>query len=96
MQDSFARAVLSVVADIPPGCVASYGQIAVLAGYPRNARRVGQVLSHADCYGVFPCHRVVHNNGTLVAGWEQQRILLRNEGVVFTKAGHVDMRVCRW
>ena len=50
--------ILSVVAEIPAGSVASYGQIARLIGRDRNARLVGKVLSMAQCYGKYPCHRV--------------------------------------
>ncbi|RSX57440.1 MGMT family protein [Bifidobacterium samirii] len=48
--DGFARDVLEVVSDIPPGRVASYGQIAALIGRPRNARLVGRVLAGVDMY----------------------------------------------
>ncbi len=43
--------ILSVVAEIPAGCVASYGQIARLIGREKNSRLVGAVLSEADRYG---------------------------------------------
>ncbi|WP_233127917.1 MGMT family protein [Megasphaera sp. ASD88] len=55
--------ILSVVAEIPAGSVASYGQIARLIGRDRNARLVGKVLSMAQCYGKYPCHRVVNSAG---------------------------------
>ncbi len=57
--------VLSVVEEIPKGRVATYGQIARLVGRDRNARLIGTVLSRADYYGQYPCHRVVNH----AAGW---------------------------
>ena len=51
--------VLSVVEEIPEGCVATYGQIARLTGRDRNARLVGKILSMSEYYGQYPCHRVV-------------------------------------
>ena len=50
----FAYQVLSVVEEIPEGCVATYGQIAQLIGRPKNSRLVARVLSHAEYYGEFP------------------------------------------
>ena len=57
--------ILSAVAEIPEGRVASYGQIAALIGRERNARLVGKVLSRAEAYGDYPCHRVVNHAGRL-------------------------------
>ena len=50
--------ILSVVEEIPAGKVASYGQIARLIGWDKNSRLVGKVLSMAEFYGKYPCHRV--------------------------------------
>lgn len=66
--DRLAYEILSVVAEIPPGKVCSYGQIAALIGREKNARLVGRVLGQAESYGVFPCHRVVNHAGRLVPG----------------------------
>lgn len=46
--------ILSVVAEIPEGCVATYGQIARLIGREKNTRLVGRVLSRAEYYGSIP------------------------------------------
>ena len=48
LNEEFAFLVLAIVAEIPRGKVATYGQIAELAGYPRNSRLVGKVLSHGE------------------------------------------------
>lgn len=88
--------ILSVVEEIPPGRVASYGQIAALIGRERNARLVGKALSDAGRYGDYPCHRVVNHAGRLAPRFYEQEQLLREEGVPFLPDGRVDLRRCRW
>ena len=88
--------VLSVVGEIPPGKVATYGQIARLIGREKNSRLVGKILSEAQLYGEYPCHRVVNHAGRTAPGWMEQMELLRNEDVQFKKNGCVDLRVCQW
>lgn len=96
LTDDFAYAVLSAVAEIPAGKVATYGQIARLIGYPKNARLVARVLSHADYYGDYPCHRVVNASGRLAPGWAAQATLLQAEGVALIDATHVSLKLYRW
>lgn len=96
LNDDFAYAVLSAVAEIPAGKVATYGQIARLIGYPKNARLVARVLSHADYYGDYPCHRVVNATGRLAPGWAAQATLLQAEGVALRNATHVSLKLYRW
>ena len=60
--------ILSVVEEIPEGCVATYGQIARLIGREKNSRLVGKVLSMAEYYGQYPCHRVVNHAGRPAPG----------------------------
>ena len=96
LDDELAYEVLSVVAEIPAGCVASYGQIARLIGRPKNARLVGKVLKDSQFYGEYPCHRVVNHAGRLVPGWEEQAALLAEEGVELKDDAHVDMRRYQW
>ena len=57
-------AFYDIVRQIPPGCVATYGQIARLAGMPRCARTVGYAMAGCKDPAV-PCHRVVGKNGSL-------------------------------
>ena len=59
--------ILSAVGEIPYGRVATYGQI---------ARLIGRVLSRAEYYGDYPCHRVVNHQGRTAPGWPEQRALL--------------------
>lgn len=94
--DDLAYEVLSVVAEIPEGHVASYGQIARLIGRPRNSRLVGRVLRDAGFYGEYPCHRVVNHAGRLVPGWDEQAALLAEEGVELKNENHVDMGTYQW
>lgn len=96
LDDELAYEVLSVVAEIPAGCVASYGQIARLIGRPKNARLVGKVLKDSQFYGEYPCHRVVNHAGRLVPGWEEQAALLAEEAVELKDDAHVDMRRYQW
>ena len=88
--------ILSVVEEIPEGCVATYGQIARLIGREKNARLVGKVLSMAEYYGRYPCHRVVNHAGRTAPGWDEQRTLLEREGVTFTPDGFADLKKHRW
>lgn len=96
MNEDVIYLILSIVQEIPYGQVASYKQIAALAGMPKNARLVGKILSVSSMYGTFPCHRVVNNAGRLAPGFDEQRTLLEQEGVIFKKSGLVDMKVCQW
>ena len=96
LTDELAYEILSVVEEIPCGRVATYGQIARLIGRERNARLVGRVLSRAEYYGAYPCHRVVNHAGRLAPGWAEQGDLLRAEGVSFRDECHVDLKRAQW
>lgn len=96
LNEQLVYEILSVVEEIPAGKVASYGQIAKLIGREKNARLVGRVLSQAEHYGNFPCHRVVNHAGRLAPGWPEQRFLLEEENVEFCADGHVDMKQFQW
>lgn len=86
----FDGRVYALVAKIPRGKVVTYGQLALMLGAPRNARRVGRALHFAPP-GV-PCHRVVNHAGRLAPGFIRQRELLEAEGVKFTETGNVDLK----
>ena len=96
MDEDLIYQILSVVEEIPEGKVASYGQIARLIGRERNSRLVGKVLSMAEFYGHYPCHRVVNHAGRLAPGFFDQRSLLLEEGVGFKENGCVDMKKYQW
>ena len=88
--------IYEVVKSIPKGKVATYGQVALLAGNPRWARVVGYAL-HVNPYpGIIPCHRVVNREGRVAPGFafggeDVQRQLLEAEGVVFEPDGRIDL-----
>ena len=80
MASEFTKRIYEVVRQIPRGCVASYGQVAFLAGNPRGARGVGFAMHRSPAFG----------------GEGIQRALLEEEGVVFLPDGRVDMARCGW
>ena len=96
LDESLIYEILSVVGEIPYGRVASYGQIARLIGRERNSRLVGRVLSMAERYGDYPCHRVVNHAGRLAPCYHEQEPRLREEGVGFLPNGNVDMKQYQW
>lgn len=96
MNEDLIYEILSVVEEIPSGCVATYGQIARLIGRENNSRLVGKVLSMAQYYGDYPCHRVVNHAGRLVPGWPEQGALLLAEGVALKNPNHVDLKIYQW
>ena len=94
----FSRRVLSLVRRIPPGRVATYGDIARLAGRPRAARAVGNVMRGCDRPDV-PCHRVIAAGGRLggYGGSEMlKRSLLLAEGISVTCGRVRDLKRIRW
>ena len=96
LDDDLAYEILSVVEEIPEGKVASYGQIARLVGRDRNARLVGKILSMAQYFGNYPCHRVVNHAGRLAPHFPEQRERLLAEGVTFQENGCVAMKKHQW
>ena len=88
--------IYEVVKSIPKGKVATYDQVALLAGNPRWARVVGYAL-HVNPYpGIIPCHRVVNREGRVAPGFAfggegVQRQLLESEGIVFEPDGRIDL-----
>lgn len=91
----FTEDVLRVLKDIPPGVVVTYGQVARLAGSPRAARQVVRILHSMSAKHELPWHRVVNAKGELNIPDEgsrlEQRRLLEEEGVLFTKDGRVKL-----
>ncbi len=96
MDEIIRQKIHSLILEIPKGKVATYGQLALLAGYPGRARMAGKVLSSLTRPSGMPCYRVVGSGGRLVAGWDMQRVLLEQEGVTFSPAGKVNMKLHAW
>ena len=93
------QAIWDIVGTIPPGRVASYGQVARLAGLPGRARLVGTALGEAESRRL-PWHRVINAQGRIALppnspGFREQRKRLREEGVMVLK-GRVDLRKYGW
>jgi methylated-DNA-protein-cysteine methyltransferase-like protein len=98
--DTYSK-IYAIISRIPPGRVASYGQIAQLAGVPRGARQVGYALHALPDGTTVPWHRVVNAKGTIsrrtVPGSElTQRMMLEAEGVYFDLSGRVDLAMYGW
>jgi len=96
--DPFTARVLSVVRRIPPGRVATYGDVAALAGRPRAARAVGNIMKGFGRPDV-PCHRVIAAGGRLggYGGNELlKRALLVAEGVVVSGGRVRELGTVRW
>lgn len=95
---SFRARVLAVVRRIPPGRVATYGDVASLAGHPRAARAVGNVMRTCGDPSV-PCHRVTGAAGAL-GGFGQspqlKRDRLRAEGVIVVERRIRKFADIRW
>lgn len=93
----FEKKVLTVVSRIPPGRVATYGDVARLAGKPRAARAVGNILREADRPGL-PYHRVIAAGGRL-GGYTTlalKRSLLAAEGVHVAPGRVLGFSRIRW
>lgn len=100
MNSSYER-IYAVVARIPAGRVATYGQVAAMAGLGKAARQVGYALHALPEGSTLPWHRVINARGEVSPrampgydGW--QRHLLQEEGVVFDDRGRVDLERFRW
>lgn len=93
--------VYRVVRRIPSGRVASYGQVAAIAGMPRAARQVGYALHALEFESDVPWHRVLNARGEISARGPSevvplQRSRLESEGVVFEKNGRIDLARFVW
>ncbi len=97
----FRERVLALVRLVPPGKVATYGQIALLAGHPGAARQVGAALHGLrESEDAVPWQRIINAKGGIstykIGSGELQRALLEAEGVSFSAAGFCDLPRYRW
>lgn len=94
--------IYAVVARIPAGCVATYGQVARHAGLPGRARLVGYALNALPHGSPLPWHRVVNAQGRISlrsdcgGGDELQRVRLECEGIVFDSHGRIPLARFQW
>jgi methylated-DNA-protein-cysteine methyltransferase-like protein len=100
--DAAAAAIYAVIRRIPKGWVATYGQVAAMAGLPRRARLVGYVLQNLDPATDIPWHRVVNAKGEVSyslsrnGGDALQQRRLEKEGVEFDDRNRFNLERFRW
>lgn len=93
--------IWQVIALIPRGKVATYGDIARHAGLPGGARRVGYALRNLPAGTRIPWHRVINAQGRLSlppdsASGRSQRERLQAEGIEFRNRTQINLKTCRW
>ncbi|MEM5767251.1 MAG: MGMT family protein [Bacillota bacterium] len=99
--NGFFQQVYDLIATIPEGKVATYGQIAALLGKPKASKIVGWALHTTPSNFKLPCHRVVNKSGDLApayvfGGIGAQRSLLEAEGITFNSDGRVNLKKHLW
>lgn len=92
--------IRTIVRQIPPGSVATYGQIAAIVG-SCTARMVGYAMANLAPESDVPWQRVINAQGKISPrgdplSSERQRVLLQEEGIVFGANGQVNLRRYRW
>ncbi len=97
---NFKEKVYKICRSIPKGKVATYGQIARLAGKPKAARAVGVFMKYNPDVPIVPCHRIVASDGKLtgysgIGGITQKKKMLLKEGIYFNK-NRVNLSLSLW
>ena len=95
------KRICSVIKRIPKGRVATYGQVALLAGLPNHARQVGYALNALPEESHLPWHRIINSQGRISSrsepGCEEiQQRLLEEEGILFDSSGKVSLEKFQW
>ena len=97
---TFHQRTLSIIKKIPRGKVATYGQIAAMAGNPRAARQVVRALHSCWETEKLPWHRVINSQGKISLkpghGYELQKAMLESEGVTFGLEDRIDFKRFLW
>ncbi|MFV8257198.1 MGMT family protein [Bdellovibrio bacteriovorus] len=101
MSEVFSERVLKLIKMIPEGKVATYGQIAALAGKPQGSRGVAWLLHSCSESHKLPWQRVLNSKGKIsfppgTKSYRQQKKLLTSEGVRFGAGDAIDMSVFQW
>ncbi len=95
-QQKTQNRVWQIVHQIPEGKVATYGQIAKLAGIPSHARLIGRILSGLPENTRLPWHRVINSQGRITnPSRDRQQSRLEKEGIVLVN-GRVSLRIYGW
>lgn len=99
-RDSFSDRVKKLIKSIPPGKVATYGQIAMMAGNPRGVRAVVWILHSSSRQADLPWHRVINSKGRISLppgqGYEGQKSRLQAEGIKFDSHDSIDLDRFLW
>lgn len=99
-KSELTQRIIDIIRAIPEGSVATYGQVARLAGNPRAARQVSRILHTFSRKEGLPWHRVINREGRIslkpMQGYEEQRERLESEGVVFDSTARVDLDRFLW
>jgi len=100
IEKGFYERVVKFIKTVPAGKVATYGQIADYAGNPRAAREVAYILHSSSEKENLPWQRVINSKGRISMkpgrGYELQKRLLEDEGVVFDEEGRIDFDKFLW
>jgi methylated-DNA-protein-cysteine methyltransferase-like protein len=100
IERGFYERVVKFIKSIPRGKIATYGQIADYAGNPRAAREVAYILHSSSEKEDLPWQRVINSKGRISLkpghGFERQKRLLEDEGVIFDEEGRVDLNKFLW
>jgi len=100
MDDSLSYRVREIISSIPRGSVATYGQIAAMAGNVRAARQVARILHSSSSKYNLPWHRVINSRGRISLkqglGYEDQKARLMSEGIQFDGDDHIDLSRYLW
>ena len=100
IEKGFHERVVKFIKSIPRGKIATYGQIADYAGNPRAAREVAYILHSSSEKEDLPWQRVINSKGRISLrpghGYELQKRLLEDEGVIFDEEGRIDFNKFLW
>ena len=100
MGETFYENVIEIIKNIPPGKVATYGEIADYAGNRRAARQVSYILNSSWKKHNLPWHRVINSKGGISLrrgyGYDLQKKLLKKEGIKFDKDDRIDLKKFQW
>lgn len=100
MGEPLSERIKAVIKKIPRGRIATYGQIAAMAGNPQAARQVVRILHSSSKKDRLPWHRVINSKGKISLepgfGYEEQKSLLIKEGVKFDKGDRIDFGRFQW
>ncbi|MCM3763973.1 MGMT family protein [Neobacillus niacini] len=96
----FTETVIEIIKSIPAGKVATYGQIAGLAGSPRAARQVVRILHSMSKKHRLPWHRIINAKGQIALqddeSYNEQRLSLEAEGIEVGLNGIIDLKKYQW